>query len=162
MATDTQYKVFKEVYDEELQRYSELESRAKLYLTVITFYIGVIGFKITDVIAFTSTFSVPVTLYIITAGILLLSLLLTMAAMRIYSYEGVCNLEQVIDSFGERPPADEDFLDDRLVDLAVATTRNTKINNRRGILLLCASILICLAVIVQLLIFVIALTNQRR
>jgi hypothetical protein len=47
MATDTQYKVFKEVYDQESERYSNLGTRAGLYLTLITFYLGAVLLKVT-------------------------------------------------------------------------------------------------------------------
>lgn len=50
MATEIQYTVFKSVHDEETKRRSELRSKANLYLTVITAYLGLIGFKAADII----------------------------------------------------------------------------------------------------------------
>jgi hypothetical protein len=139
MATKTQYDFFKAVYDEETERYNALEGRAKLYLTIITFYLGAIAFKIDDVMKFVSQFRMPIWLYMLLTTVLLIALLLTVLATRIRVYESVCDLKRIIGSFGESPPNDEDFLDDHLVELAVATDRNRKENDRVAAVLQWAS-----------------------
>jgi hypothetical protein len=58
MATETQYKVFKEIYDDEAKRYSDLGTRCNLYLTIITFYVGVILLKVSDVVKAVTGFGV--------------------------------------------------------------------------------------------------------
>ena len=59
MATKEQYEFFKSLYDEENSRYSVLENRAKLYVTIIALYLGAIAFKIADVLALSSQLKVP-------------------------------------------------------------------------------------------------------
>ena len=75
MATEIQYRVFKEVYDEESERYSNLGTRSNLYLTLITFYLGVIFLKVEDILKFANTFRVSIILFL-TIGVLLVGALL--------------------------------------------------------------------------------------
>jgi hypothetical protein len=159
MATEIQYKVFRASYDEENTRYSHLENRAKLYLTIITFYLGAVAFKITDIASFASQFRIPITLYLVMALLLLVALLLTILATRIRTYEGVNDLENIVKSLGAVGPTDEEFLDSCLIDLAVATNRNARINNKVASVLQWASYLLFLAVVCQLTIFLWAMLN---
>ena len=161
MASKAQYDFFKALYDEEIRVHAELESKAKLYLTIITFYLGAIGFKINDVVEFTDKFQIPIILLVIIAVVLVLAFLFTIAAMSIRKYERVCDLEAIIRSFGESPPKDSDFLDETLVNLAVATNRNALQNNRVGTLLQWASVLIFIAVLMQLGILLLAAFKSR-
>lgn len=161
MATEMQYKVFRASYDEENVRYSLLENRAKFYLTIITFYLGAIAFKINDVTSFATQFRIPITLYFIMALLLLLALLLTIMATRIRSYEGVNDLENIIKSLASTVPSEEEFLDTCLIDLAVATNRNSLINNKVAAMLQWASYLLFLAVASQLTVFLWALLKLR-
>jgi hypothetical protein len=161
MATETQYKVFKEIYDDEAKRYSDLGTRCNLYLTIITFYVGVILLKVSDVVKAVTGFGVSA-VWFLCVGILLLSaLLLTVAAASIREYEGICDPEEIIEKFGKTSPADEGFLDDRIVDLAVATNRNSTQNNRVARLLQWAVRAIFLAVLLQVLVFTIGIVHAR-
>jgi len=161
MASELQYKIFKEVYDEESDRYSSLGTRSNLYLTLITFYLGVILLKVDDVLKFITTFRVPIVLFLVIGLVLVIALFLTVRAMGIRDYEGICDLNEIIEGFGKTPPSDEEFLDDRLVDLAVATNRNSLQNDRVAGLLQWAARLIAFAVILQVIVFAVAITNAR-
>lgn len=161
MATETQYKVFKELYDEEAERYSALGTRSNLYLTVITFYLGVILLKVDDVLKFASGFRVSVVWFLCVGMFFVIALLLTVAAIRIREYEGVCDPEEVIAGFGKHPPTDTKFLDDRIVDLAVATNRNSAQNDRVAGLLQWAATVILLAVLIQVAVFMVAIVHAR-
>jgi hypothetical protein len=161
MATEVQYKVFKEVYDEESERYSNLGTRANLYLTLITFYLGAVLLKVDDVLKFVTTFRVPVVLFLLIGALLVVALLLTALAVSIRDYEGVCDPEEVIEGFSESPPLDEEFLDDRIVDLAVATNRNSRQNNRVAGLLQWAARVICCSVALQIVVLLVAIRHAR-
>jgi hypothetical protein len=161
MATEIQYRVFKEIYDDESERYSDLGTRSNLYLTLITFYLGVILLKFDDVSKFINLFRVSMVLFLSIGALLVLALLFTALALGIREYEGICDPEEVIQNFGKDRPSDEDFLDDRIVDLAVATNRNSKQNDRVAALLQWAARLIALAVLLQVLVFSIALLHSR-
>jgi hypothetical protein len=161
MATEIQYQAFRAEYDEESRRASGLENRAKLYLTIITAYLGVIGFKIEDLLKFLDKFNVPVTLYLVMAVVLVGALLCTVWAMGIRTYEGLFDPKKEIESFGKKAPTDDEFRDKRLADLAVATNRNSKQNGRVATALQCAGILILLAISIQMAVFVVAIKNVR-
>jgi hypothetical protein len=161
MATEIQYRVFKEVYDEESERYSNLGTRSNLYLTLITFYLGVIFLKVEDILKFANTFRVSIILFL-TIGVLLVgALLLTTLALGIRDYEGVCDPEKVIQGFRASPPSDEDFLDARIVDLAVATNRNSRQNNKVARLLQWAARIIFCTVLLQAAVFLTAIVHAR-
>jgi len=159
MATEVRYKVFKEIYDEEGQRYLSLGTRSNLYLTVITFYLGVVLLKVDDLLKFTSDFGISI-VWFLCVGILLVSALaFTIRAVDIRDYEGVCDPERVIEAFGDTPPSDEDFLDDRVVDMAVATSRNSAQNDRAARLLQWSARTIFLAVVLQVVVFAVTITH---
>jgi hypothetical protein len=156
MATELQYKVFQSAYEEENDRYTQLESRAKFYLTIVTFYLGAVAFKFSDVLVFTKSYRIPAILYIGAGVLLLISLLLTILATRIRAYEAPFDPEKIIRSFTESPPRDAEFLDKRMVDYAVATNRNRKVNNTVGALLSRSSWFLFSALSLQLIVFIIA------
>jgi len=161
VATKTQYDCFKTVYDEETTRYAQLENRSKLYLTIITFYLGAIAFKVDAVLKFVSQFKVPISIYAAMAVVLLGALLLTVLATRIRAYEGIYDPEDVIESFGQSAPLDDEFLDDRIIDLAVAAQRNAEQNNTVARVLQWASYLLAGAVLLQLVALLFAVINSR-
>jgi hypothetical protein len=156
MASEVQFEAFRAAYEAENDRYAQLESRAKLYLTIITFYLGAVAFKFADVLTFMKTYAIPPTLYIAGGVLLLLSLLLTILATRIRTYETAYDLRQIIESFEDVPPSDSKFRDDRLADYTIATERNRATNNRVANLLAGSSWLLFAAICVQLMVFFIA------
>lgn len=156
MATQVQFEIFRAAYDAENERYERLESRAKLYLTIITFYLGAVAFKFADVLIFMKTYGIPPTLYIAGGVLLLLSLLLTILATRIRAYERAYDLRDIIESFKESAPTDSEFLDARLADYTIASERNRAANNRVADLLSGSSWLLFSAILLQLTVFFIA------
>lgn len=162
MATEAQYKFFKELYDEENKRYSELDNKGKLFVTIITFYLGAIAFKFNDVAHFTEQVSYAKWFYLIIAIVLVGALLCTMFAIRVRSFEGICDPEEVIDKYGEVAPSDTDFLDDRIADLAVATNRNSNQNDRIAENLALALVLLFVAGAIQFVLLLIAILALKR
>lgn len=157
MFTQRQYDFFKTLYDEESARYTELENRAKLYLGVITLYVGAIAFKIEDVSKFARTVNIPWPVLLVVGLLFLVSLLLTILAIKIRHYEGISEPEDILAEIGDAPPTDEEFFEDRIVDLAVATKRNVEQNNKNAELLNWASIALAGGVGLHLVIFATAL-----
>lgn len=159
VATELQFQVFKAVYQEENDRYVQLDSRAKFYLSLVTFFLGAIAFKFPDLLSFARLYGIPPLLYIATAVFLVLSLLLTILATRIRPYEAACDLPEIIDSFGSSASKDSDFLDERLADYAVAADRNRKENNKVANWLSWAAWLLFAAIFLQLVVFAISLCH---
>ena len=161
MATEAQYKFFKELYDEENKRYSDLDNKGKLYVTIITFYLGAIAFKFNDVTQLTVQVSYAKWFYLVIVSVLVVALLCTIFAIRVRSFEGIADPVKVIDNYGESAPSDTDFLDDRIADLAVATNRNSNQNNRIAGSLALASVFIFLAGTIQFVLLLIAILKLR-
>jgi len=143
MATPLQYDVFKSIYDEEIQRCTDLRNTSKIYLGVCTFLVGSLilksetFFKCPDIV-------ITKNLFIIAGAFLIIALFFLFLALGVYGYEQLFNPRQEIESFGKEPPEDIDFLDDRLVDIAVAVERNNIQNQKRAFFIKIASILLLL------------------
>ena len=160
MASELQYEYFKSAYEADYQRYGLLEARARLYLTIQTFYLGAVAFKFNDVVAFTNAFSIPSILYVAAGVLLLLGLFFTVLGTRIRSYEVPSDLTAIIKSFGTKPQTDADFIDHRLADFAVASERFSAVNNRVANWLSGASWLLAAAVLLHFTTFVWAYVAQ--
>jgi len=160
MATETQYNFFKAVYDEENKRYTRLGNRATLYFSIISFFLGTIIFKFNDLKPFLALFHVPMALYLVIGLLFGLSLIFTVFGIIVRRYEGICDLTDIIRNMGVLAPTDADFLDDRIIDLAVATKRNKAQNGRVALLLRCSAYPILGAVCVQFLVFIVALAGR--
>jgi hypothetical protein len=153
VATEIQYNSFKSLYDEEAARYTSLTTKAQLYFSIIAAYLGAIAFKFEDVENFSKAWGVPDSLFLVTGALLVLALLAVVVGISVREYEGVYDPEVVISNFGAQPPTDEEFLDDRIVDLAVATKRNSVQNERTANWLKAAIILIFVAICFHFVIF---------
>lgn len=156
MATDKKYEVFKSLYDEEADRYAKLAARAQVLLSVITLYLAAFAFKFEDIKKFIDPYGISTYLAISVAIVLLLALISTILAVRIRSYEGIADPEEIIKGYIDDEPTDSDFLDARIADLAVATNRNSEINNRVANWLAAASWLLVLGLLLHLVVLVIA------
>jgi hypothetical protein len=161
MASQAQHDSFKAVFDEEQARYGHLEKRANLYLTIVTFYLGAIVFKIDDLLKFAAKFNLSVFWFLAIGAVLGVAMLLVVRAISIRKYEGLFNPKEEIKSFGATAPSDSDFFDKRLADFAVATERNSKQNNRVAKLLQSAAWLLFLAVLLQIVIFGVIFTHAK-
>lgn len=157
MATENQYKFYRALYDEENDRYGLLEARAKLYLTILTFYLGSLAFKITDVKIFFSEFAIPLAIAMAAGLAFVIALLCCISAILIRKYEAITDPEELIASLGLNPPRDDEFFDDRIVDMAVATNRNSRQNDRAANALQAAGLLMAAGVVLHVVVFVIAL-----
>jgi len=137
MATNTQYDFFKFIHSKESERYSELINRGKIFLTIITLYIGALVFKSSE---FQNAISENIQsvyslIYFSSIGMFLFALILNILALGIYTYEKISNPEKIIKNYKGSVPKDSDFLDDRIADLTVSFKRNSKQNDKRAKLL---------------------------
>jgi hypothetical protein len=129
MATEKQYLFFKGLYDEENARQASLADRAKIYLSLITFYSAFVLF-----VAEKMKPDTPVLkgVFIGTVGSMLVAFLLSLWSIRVSEYEIPDDPQDIIAGFGAAPPEDEDFFDDRIVDFAVACQRNVAVNDEKA------------------------------
>jgi hypothetical protein len=160
MATQIQYKFFKGIYEEENLRYKQLAARAKFYFTIQTVYLAALAFKFDDIKTLANALTVPLVLFIAIGLLLVLGVLFTLLATRIQDYEGPANLKKIIKSMDSAPQSDSDFLDDRLVDYAVAAERNSEANDKTANWLTMTGWTLFAAISLHFLTFVWAYINQ--
>jgi len=129
MATEKKYLFFKGMYDEESARQLLLADRAKLYLSLMTFYSAFVLFAAEKLRPDTVTLKV---IFVATVGSTLSAFLLSLWSIRVSVYEGVVNPQEIVAAFGTSPPDDEDFFAHRIVDFAVACQRNSAVNDRKA------------------------------
>lgn len=130
MATQAQYDFFKQLFELEEQRYANLQMKAKFFLGAASAVVAAVTLKLPDVLTFVQRFRVDVSAVILIGIGMTVAIVCSIAAMTIAHYDRVADPERIIRSFGDDPPADDDFRDDRIVDYAVATNVNFKTNNR--------------------------------
>ena len=161
MATEAQYKIFKELYDEETKRYSDLDNKGKLYITIVTFYLGAIAFKFRDVSEFTNSVSFAKWFYLVIASMLVAALVFTVYSLRVRTSEGIADPEEIIANFGPVAPTNEEFFEDRIADLAAATNKNSRRNNQIADYLAAAGVLILMAGAIQFILLLIAIIMKK-
>jgi hypothetical protein len=129
MATEIQYKVCKETYDEELKRYTELTEKGKTLLGICTFFIGGSAYKLDDVLRAGPGWSH----WVFAVAIVLLgaSFVMIVRSLGIYPYEAMFDVAEYIESLGPAPPKDDEFLRQRIADISVANARNAAQNEKR-------------------------------
>jgi hypothetical protein len=157
VASKEQYEFFRFLYEEEERRYAQLESRAKLYLSVVALFLASLAFKMEDAQKSVAILNVPWWLVLVEAVVLAAALVFILSGALIRNFEGVADPEDVIASFKDAPPTNEEFFDDRIADFAVATNRNTSTNDRAVRFLELAGVLLVIAMLVLLSVFTIAL-----
>lgn len=156
MATEKQYQFFKSLYDEENRRYAELADRAKMYIGVITLYVGAISFKIEDIAKFAKQENVPIWLFLFVGVVFVGALLFSVWAVFVRDYEGICDPEALVQQFGNAAPVDDDFYADRIVEVAVAVNRNVTKNDDVARRLSIASWLLFLGVLIHMMLLLYA------
>lgn len=163
MATEPVYKFFQALYDEEAKRYAELESRARLYFSIASLYVGAIAFKFDDVIKFVARAHVPAAAIVLDGSAFVVAVLFCVLAMQVRTYEGIADPDVILNGFDEDGvPGDVDFYDDRVVDYSVATARNSMVNNRVATWLSVSGFSILAGVAGQVVLFVYIAVQQIR
>ena len=145
MATENQLAFFKSLYDEETAREKQLQDYAKHNLSLSTFYSAFIIFVV-EKLRPDSMLSKSV--FITAVAFMLAPFLWSLRAIKISTYEAIAEPRHIINEFGDTPPTDEEFFDDRIADYTVAYERNSKVNDGKAFRLsiagYCLALGICL------------------
>jgi hypothetical protein len=157
MATKEQWEIFKYIYEMEQVRNQKLIERGKVYLSLITLYIGAIGLKVEFWSSKLSTNSYMVSLFIILLLIFLISLCFSALALGIYSYESINDPKIIIDNYGSNVPKNEEFFNDRIIDVSVATNRNKNQNDKRSNMLKISSWIMVIGILAHMSIMIIVI-----
>lgn len=148
MATEAQYRCFKEIHQAEQARQEQLIERGKVYLSVITLYFGLLAVAADEIRSVVGLSRFGSAVYLASFAALVVALGLVVRAMGIYRYVYPTDPETVIQSL-EGWPSDAEFFDDRIAELAAAFKTNHPINERRADLLRLASYGLLVAIALQ-------------
>ena len=149
MASKEQYEYYKFLYDHERSRYLELVNRGKLFLSIITLYMGLLAVGADKTITGLESSILLTLVYFISVFLLVASLVAVVIAIGIYRNEKPSNPREMILALKDYVPTDDEFRDERIVDLAVATDRNSKNNDLRAKRLQVSSYLLILGILGQ-------------
>jgi hypothetical protein len=89
---EKQYEIFFSIFQQENERFKELINRGKIFLSIITVYLGLFTIKLSDLVAITES-QVGLFLATVTGSFFILSLLFTCLALGLYRYEALCNIK---------------------------------------------------------------------
>lgn len=143
MATPVQYACFKDIYEREIARHVRLIDRGKLYLSVITLYLGLLSVAADSVVPLVTHHPLTTAAYLASFVAFVAALCLVVYAIGIYTYVYPTDPESTLLYYDRhndgRLPADAEFLDRMVVEFATAFTANHPVNERRATLLKYAS-----------------------
>ncbi len=149
MSSQSQFEYYKYLFERESSRYQELINRGKLFLSVITLYLGLLAVAADKSIPKLQAYTLPAITYFIGVALIVTALTLVVLAVGIYQHEKPSDPMKMIDRYSETEPTDSEFFDERIADFAVATERNARINDRRAALLRFASFVLLFGVAAQ-------------
>ena len=132
------YDALKYGYDQEEVRQKELIERGKIFLSVLTIYVGILTLKVDDLQIVVKESPWSLTFLGFTSAFIISSLLLTILSLGIFTYEEPFILEEALTEAVGTDSLSEFYID-RLTDFAVGAGRNSKVNDKRGLLLAWAS-----------------------
>jgi hypothetical protein len=160
VADKDQYELFRGLYHDEDRTSVQLEGRAKVYLSVITAFVVAMVLKADEVSKSITTLQIPWWAVLVLAVILTASLVCVVAALRIRKYEAVNDGVDIIEGYGGNLPSDVEFFEDRMVDYAVASSRNRIVNNETATVLQVAGWLLVIGMIFVLVLIIYALKGS--
>lgn len=146
MPSTEQFEYFKLIYATEMERGSELVNRAKIYLSVITLYMGLLGIAANSVIPLIADSWFAVALYFLGFLAFVSALVLVVLAMGVYNYVYPTDPENVFLGYDPDWPENDQFFRLRMAELAAAFKHNHPLNERRATCLKRASLCMLLGV----------------
>ena len=149
MATSEQLDYFKHIYAQEMARSDELINRGKLFLSVITLYMGLLGIAADKVVPKLSSSSIVIACYLSGFVSFVIALVLIVMAIGIYNYVYPSDPKSILQEADENWPDNESFFLERMAELAAAFKNNCPINDKRAKYLKWASLLMLTGIIFQ-------------
>ncbi len=148
MITERQYGYIENMYREEVDTVNKLDNKAKIYLSICSFILTALLFKIKDIseVLEKSDYDFAKYFLISTYSFIFLALFFTIYTLKIYSYEYPTFTEIITQEFDDEI-SDEDFVKNRTADLLVASEINATVNFRRSRFLVIASFCLLLGII---------------
>lgn len=155
MATEAQYAFFRFLYEEENAREDTINQYSKTLLSLTTLYSGFVIFVVEKITAMTLPMKI---MFVATVASMLAGLVVTIWGSRLADFEGVNDPEKVVGQYDDTEDMpDQQFFDKRIADFAIATNRNSRVNDKRAKSLLLASYCLAASILCHAIFFMIAL-----
>ncbi|MEM7551541.1 MAG: hypothetical protein AAF363_17795 [Bacteroidota bacterium] len=132
MITTEQYEFFQSLYEKENKRAEELMKKSQIYLSIESFVLTALFFKVNDLQTILSDECFLKSLYIVSISFIFLALFATVLSIKIYKYERVEKPKNVLSQFGKTAMPNGDFFLRRIVDYSVAAERNYEVNEKKA------------------------------
>lgn len=129
MATEKQAAYFSSIYVSENERTKSLREIAKVYIGLTSLYSAFLIF-VTEKIR--PSGYVELAVYISCIIAFLAAFYCSLQVLQVASYERPSDPYRIIHNFADDPPEDDQFFDDRIVDLTVAANRNALVNDKKA------------------------------
>ena len=152
MATPAQHTCFKNIYEREIARYERLIDRGKLYLSIITLYLGLLAVAADEVTPEIADHWIITGAYLASFILFIFALALVINAIGIRTYVYPTDPIKVIKELGAHPPTDSEFFDKRIADYAAAFEKNHPVNDGRAKLLKYASFFMLAGIFCQVIV----------
>lgn len=146
MATKEQFDFFKSKFDNEFEKSQLLTKRAEIYLSIVSFFLTGIVFKIIDITKFTSNNTIIKYSFIFCLISLLISSLIIVKSFILLKYSDSFYVEDWPDELEEEEQLNSVFFDNRIVDFIKATKKNRELNLKKGNQLRIASYFILVSI----------------
>jgi len=160
MVTVEQLSYFQKIYDQEMDRCGELVNRGKLYLSVVTLYMGLLGVAANKVVPNLGDSGVVVSIYLLGFALFSIALVFIVKAIGIYQYVYPSDPETILKSYDTKWPDNERFFLERIAELSAAFKYNHPLNEKRASYLKLSSWLMVSGVICQAFILASLTYNQ--
>ena len=133
MVTQKQYEFVKEHFEAENQREDLLTRKAQIFLSINSFVITAMLFKVKDLVSVVKDIKCDLILVplILSFIFILISCIFIFETLKIRSYELPTNEDTLIDEF-DNNISNDDFIDNRTADYLVATRRNKSVNDLKA------------------------------
>lgn len=132
MATSNQLEYFQWTFNREVEREKELINRGKIYLSIITLYLGLSGIAADKLVAGLDDGSWLAIVYIAGFFAFATALVLVIRAMSVFRYVYPTDPETVLIEGREAWPNDARFNLERIAELTAAFKHNHPINEKRA------------------------------
>jgi hypothetical protein len=138
MADKEQYEIYKGLFAWEEDRAKSLSESGKIYLSILTIAIALIGYKVgeTHISAVAKVqhggFPTGFAAYVLSLGAFVFGLVMTLMSLRMHKYEQITDPEEFFLQSVDENWTKEVFFDKLIAKMVVATNVNSDTNDRRA------------------------------
>lgn len=152
MASSEQLDFFWQLYEREQERHRTLINRGQVYLTILTLYFAALALDFGDAQSHITASTAGAIGFLIGLFVLSIAMIFIVLAVSIMRHANPCNALAIVTDAEISLCSEDEFRENRIVELAVATDANHAINERRADRLRYASMLLLAGIVTHALV----------